>query len=139
LQGDVHALIDQPFDKVQAALADPKHWCDILDRPPQPCSTGTRSRLDRAQCDALLRVDRVVSRRSGSAPAAAARETSASLVRVYRALSSSRRSPATSTSSAKKRSGRRRRIDLLRYEEAAPGSRPDVALPIRAFIVGSSP
>jgi hypothetical protein len=30
LQGDVHALIDQPFDKVQAALADPKNWCDIL-------------------------------------------------------------------------------------------------------------
>jgi hypothetical protein len=30
LQGDIHALIDQPFDKVQAALAAPKHWCDIL-------------------------------------------------------------------------------------------------------------
>ena len=30
LQGDIHALIDQPFDKVSAALADPKHWCDIL-------------------------------------------------------------------------------------------------------------
>ena len=30
LQGDIHALIDQPFDKVQAALADPKKWCDIL-------------------------------------------------------------------------------------------------------------
>lgn len=30
LQGDIHALIDQPFDKVQAAFADPKNWCDIL-------------------------------------------------------------------------------------------------------------
>jgi hypothetical protein len=30
LQGDIHALIEQPFDKVQAALADPKSWCDIL-------------------------------------------------------------------------------------------------------------
>jgi hypothetical protein len=30
LQGDIHALIDQPFDKVQAALADLKNWCDIL-------------------------------------------------------------------------------------------------------------
>jgi hypothetical protein len=30
LRGDIHALIDQPFDKAQAALADPKSWCDIL-------------------------------------------------------------------------------------------------------------
>jgi hypothetical protein len=30
LQGDIYALIDQPFTKVQAALADPKSWCDIL-------------------------------------------------------------------------------------------------------------
>jgi hypothetical protein len=30
LQGDIHALIDQPFDKVQAALGDSKNWCDIL-------------------------------------------------------------------------------------------------------------
>jgi hypothetical protein len=30
LQGDIYALIDQPFDKVQAALADPRNWCDIL-------------------------------------------------------------------------------------------------------------
>ena len=30
LQGDIHALIDRPFDRVQAALADPKNWCDIL-------------------------------------------------------------------------------------------------------------
>jgi hypothetical protein len=30
LQGDIHALIEQPFDKVQAALADMKNWCDIL-------------------------------------------------------------------------------------------------------------
>jgi hypothetical protein len=30
LQGDIHALIDQPFDRVQAALADAKNWCDIL-------------------------------------------------------------------------------------------------------------
>src|SRR5262245_12827301 len=30
LQGDIHALIDQPFDKVSVALADPKNWCDIL-------------------------------------------------------------------------------------------------------------
>jgi hypothetical protein len=30
LQGDILALIDQPFDKVQAALAEPKNWCDIL-------------------------------------------------------------------------------------------------------------
>lgn len=30
LQGDIYALIDQPFAKVQAALADPSSWCDIL-------------------------------------------------------------------------------------------------------------
>ena len=30
LQGDIDALIDQPFEKVQAALADPKNWCDIM-------------------------------------------------------------------------------------------------------------
>jgi len=30
LQGDIQALIDQPFDKVQSALAEPKNWCDIL-------------------------------------------------------------------------------------------------------------
>jgi len=30
LQGDIHALLDQPFDKVQAALAAPESWCDIL-------------------------------------------------------------------------------------------------------------
>jgi hypothetical protein len=30
LQGDIHALLDQPFDKVQAALATPESWCDIL-------------------------------------------------------------------------------------------------------------
>src|ERR1043165_5090501 len=30
LKGDIHALLDQPFDKVQSALASPDHWCDIL-------------------------------------------------------------------------------------------------------------
>lgn len=30
LQGDIHALLDQRFDKVQAALALPENWCDIL-------------------------------------------------------------------------------------------------------------
>jgi hypothetical protein len=30
LEGEIHALIEQPFDKVRAALADPKNWCDIL-------------------------------------------------------------------------------------------------------------
>ena len=30
LQGDIHALLDQPFEKVQAALAVPENWCDIL-------------------------------------------------------------------------------------------------------------
>lgn len=30
LQGDIYARIDQPFDKVMEALADPKSWCDIL-------------------------------------------------------------------------------------------------------------
>ena len=30
LQGDILALVDHPFDKVQAALGDPKNWCDIL-------------------------------------------------------------------------------------------------------------
>jgi hypothetical protein len=30
LQGDIYALIDQPFDKVRTALADPNNWCDIL-------------------------------------------------------------------------------------------------------------
>lgn len=30
LQGDIHALLDQPFDKVESALAAPENWCDIL-------------------------------------------------------------------------------------------------------------
>ena len=30
LHGDIYAVIDQPFDKVEAALADPANWCDIL-------------------------------------------------------------------------------------------------------------
>jgi len=30
LKGDIHALLDQPFDKVQSALASPDNWCDIL-------------------------------------------------------------------------------------------------------------
>jgi hypothetical protein len=30
LQGDIHALLDQPFDKVESALATPQNWCDIL-------------------------------------------------------------------------------------------------------------
>jgi hypothetical protein len=30
LQGDIYAVIDQPFAKVQAALAEPSNWCDIL-------------------------------------------------------------------------------------------------------------
>ena len=30
LKGDIHALLDQPFDKVQQALAAPGNWCDIL-------------------------------------------------------------------------------------------------------------
>lgn len=30
LQGDIHALIDHPFAKVQAALDNLKNWCDIL-------------------------------------------------------------------------------------------------------------
>ena len=30
LHGDIHALLDQPFDKVQAALASSENWCDIL-------------------------------------------------------------------------------------------------------------
>lgn len=30
LQGDIHALLEQPFDKVETALASPRNWCDIL-------------------------------------------------------------------------------------------------------------
>jgi len=30
LKGDIHAVLDQPFDKVRTALAEPKNWCDIL-------------------------------------------------------------------------------------------------------------
>ncbi|MDB5923127.1 MAG: hypothetical protein JWN13_2063 [Betaproteobacteria bacterium] len=30
LQGDIYALIDQPFARGQGALAEPKSWCDIL-------------------------------------------------------------------------------------------------------------
>jgi hypothetical protein len=30
LKGDIHAVLDQPFDKVRAALAEPRNWCDIL-------------------------------------------------------------------------------------------------------------
>ena len=45
LQGDIDALIDQPFDKVQAALADPKNWCDILILHPnvKRCTGGESS------------------------------------------------------------------------------------------------
>src|SRR5688500_8532881 len=30
LKGDIHAVLDQPFDRVRAALAEPRNWCDIL-------------------------------------------------------------------------------------------------------------
>ena len=30
LQGDIHALIEHPYARVQAALASSKNWCDIL-------------------------------------------------------------------------------------------------------------
>lgn len=30
LKGDIHAVLDQPFDKVRTALAEPRNWCDIL-------------------------------------------------------------------------------------------------------------
>ena len=30
LKGDIYAVLDQPFDKVRTALADPRNWCDIL-------------------------------------------------------------------------------------------------------------
>jgi hypothetical protein len=30
LQGDIHALLDQSFEKVRTALAEPGNWCDIL-------------------------------------------------------------------------------------------------------------
>ena len=30
LQGDILAVLDQPFEKVRSALAEPRHWCDIL-------------------------------------------------------------------------------------------------------------
>jgi hypothetical protein len=30
LQGDIHALIDQPFPKVKEALSQPRNWCEIL-------------------------------------------------------------------------------------------------------------
>ena len=33
LTGDVYALLDHPFDKVDAAMKDPAHWCDILILP----------------------------------------------------------------------------------------------------------
>jgi hypothetical protein len=30
LKGDIHAVLDQPFEKVRTALAEPRNWCDIL-------------------------------------------------------------------------------------------------------------
>ncbi len=30
LQGDIHAVLDQPFDRVRSGLADVRHWCDLL-------------------------------------------------------------------------------------------------------------
>lgn len=30
IEGEVHAVLDQPFERVSAALADPAQWCDIL-------------------------------------------------------------------------------------------------------------
>ena len=30
LKGDIHALVDHPFDRVDAALKSPAQWCDIL-------------------------------------------------------------------------------------------------------------
>ena len=30
LQGDIHALIDQPFEKVREALTQPRNWCEVL-------------------------------------------------------------------------------------------------------------
>jgi hypothetical protein len=30
LQGDVYAVLNHPFDKVQQALQDPQAWCDIM-------------------------------------------------------------------------------------------------------------
>jgi len=30
LKGDIHAVLDQPFDKVRTALAEPRNWCEIL-------------------------------------------------------------------------------------------------------------
>jgi hypothetical protein len=30
LQGDIHALIDQPFSKVREALSQPRNWCEVL-------------------------------------------------------------------------------------------------------------
>ena len=29
-KGDIHAIVEQPFATVSAALAQPAHWCDIL-------------------------------------------------------------------------------------------------------------
>jgi hypothetical protein len=33
LQGDVYAVLNHPFDKVQQALQDPQAWCDIMMLP----------------------------------------------------------------------------------------------------------
>ena len=30
LEGEILAIVDQPFSRAQAALSDPKNWCDIL-------------------------------------------------------------------------------------------------------------
>jgi hypothetical protein len=30
LNGDIHAVLDQPFDKVRKALAERRNWCEIL-------------------------------------------------------------------------------------------------------------
>lgn len=30
LEGEIHAVLEQPFDKVKAVLNDPENWCDVL-------------------------------------------------------------------------------------------------------------
>jgi hypothetical protein len=55
LRGDIRALVEQPFDKVQTALADPTNWCNILILHPNV----KRCRLDavRAGADSSMTVN----------------------------------------------------------------------------------
>jgi hypothetical protein len=59
LEGEILAVVDQPFGKVQPALADPKNWCDILILHPnvKGCQRGANGANGAALALALGRAE----------------------------------------------------------------------------------